>query len=185
MKDVELRLVAELMRNSRRSDRELAKVLGVSQPTVGRAIKKLEKEGVAKEYTMIPDFAKIGFNILSVTFVSWDQGLNAQEYARVIDAGIAFDKEKKTSLIMASQGFGEVQGLMIISLHETYSDSREFLKDLGQLPYSERASFRRFMVDLAQSRYRTLTMSSLTECLEKRVGIEKTDKHRFKTRKNA
>lgn len=30
MKDVELRLVSELMKNSRRSDRELAKTLGVS-----------------------------------------------------------------------------------------------------------------------------------------------------------
>jgi DNA-binding Lrp family transcriptional regulator len=37
MKDVELRLISELLKNSRRSDRELAKVLHVSQPTVGRA----------------------------------------------------------------------------------------------------------------------------------------------------
>lgn len=151
MKDIELRLVAELMRNSRRSDRELAKVLGVSQPTVGRTIKKLQEEGVAREYTMIPDFAKIGFNVMSVTFVSWNQGLNAQEYNRVIEAGIALDKEKKTSMIMASQGFGEVQGLMVVSLHETYSDSQGFLKDLKQLPFSDRATFQRFIVDLAKT----------------------------------
>jgi DNA-binding Lrp family transcriptional regulator len=45
MKDSELRLTAELMKNSRRSDRELAKALGVSQPMISRMIKKLEKEG--------------------------------------------------------------------------------------------------------------------------------------------
>mgnify|MGYP006271117405 CR=1 FL=1 len=49
LKDVELRIVAELMKNSRRSDRELAKVVGVSQPTVTRTRSRLEKEGIIKE----------------------------------------------------------------------------------------------------------------------------------------
>ncbi len=44
MKDVEFRLVSELMKNSRRSDRELARVLGISQPTVSRMLRKLKKE---------------------------------------------------------------------------------------------------------------------------------------------
>lgn len=44
MKDVELKLISELLKNSRRSDRELAKTLGVSQPTVSRTLKRLEKE---------------------------------------------------------------------------------------------------------------------------------------------
>jgi len=46
LKDVELKFISELMKNSRRSDRELARVLGLSQPTVGRMMKKLEKEGI-------------------------------------------------------------------------------------------------------------------------------------------
>jgi DNA-binding Lrp family transcriptional regulator len=61
LSNVELRLISELMKNSRRSDRELGKVLGISQPTVSRMIKKLEKEGVIKEYNMMPDFAKLGY----------------------------------------------------------------------------------------------------------------------------
>jgi DNA-binding Lrp family transcriptional regulator len=40
------------MKNSRRSDRELALVLGISQPTVTRLRTRLEKEGIIKEYTM-------------------------------------------------------------------------------------------------------------------------------------
>jgi DNA-binding Lrp family transcriptional regulator len=58
MKDIERRLISELMKNSRRSDRELAKALGTSQPTITRTRGKLEREGIIKEYTMIPDFTK-------------------------------------------------------------------------------------------------------------------------------
>jgi DNA-binding Lrp family transcriptional regulator len=43
MKETALKLIAELMKNSRRSDRELAKAVGVSQPTVTRTIKKLAR----------------------------------------------------------------------------------------------------------------------------------------------
>lgn len=64
MKNVELKLISELMKNSRRSYRELAKAVGVSQPTVSRTLKKLEKEGYIKEYTMIPDFLKLGCGIV-------------------------------------------------------------------------------------------------------------------------
>ncbi len=70
MKDVELRIVSELMKNSRRSDRELAKAVGVSQPTVSRTIARLEKEGVLREYTVIPDFHKLGYNLMAITLVN-------------------------------------------------------------------------------------------------------------------
>jgi len=53
LKDVELKSISELMKSSRRSDRELAKAIGVSQPTISRTIKRLEKEKLIKEYTMI------------------------------------------------------------------------------------------------------------------------------------
>jgi DNA-binding Lrp family transcriptional regulator len=56
MKPVMLKLVAELFRNSRKSDREMARKLGVSQPTVSRMRGKLESEGVIQEYTIIPDY---------------------------------------------------------------------------------------------------------------------------------
>ena len=55
-----MKLISELMKNSSRSGRELAKVFGVSQSAVFRTIKKLEKEGIIKECTMIPDFGKLG-----------------------------------------------------------------------------------------------------------------------------
>jgi DNA-binding Lrp family transcriptional regulator len=67
MKEIELKLISELMKNSRRSDRELGKAIGTSQPTVSRMISRLEKEGVVKEYTVIPDFQKLGHSLAAIT----------------------------------------------------------------------------------------------------------------------
>jgi DNA-binding Lrp family transcriptional regulator len=45
VKEIELKLVAELLKNSHRSDRELAKALGVSQPTISKLTERLRKMG--------------------------------------------------------------------------------------------------------------------------------------------
>lgn len=66
MKNFELRLISELIKNSRRSDRELAKALGISQPTVSRIRVRLEKQGLI-DYSAIPDLASLGFEIISVS----------------------------------------------------------------------------------------------------------------------
>ena len=46
MKDRMMKVLLELLKDSKRSDRELAKVLGVSQPTVSRTRWRLVKEGI-------------------------------------------------------------------------------------------------------------------------------------------
>lgn len=79
MKDIERKLVSELMKNCRRSDRQLAKVVGVSQPTVTRTLHKLEKEGIIKEYTIVPDFRKLGYTLLAVTFVKLKRHLSQDQ----------------------------------------------------------------------------------------------------------
>jgi DNA-binding Lrp family transcriptional regulator len=65
MKKIEWMLLSELVKNSKQSDRELAKKTGASQPTVTRTRTRLEKEGYIKEYTIIPDFSKLGFELMS------------------------------------------------------------------------------------------------------------------------
>ena len=50
-------MISELMKNFGRSDRELVKATGTSQPTVSRIINRLEKEGIVEEYAMISERA--------------------------------------------------------------------------------------------------------------------------------
>ena len=57
LKQIDYKLLFELMKNSHRSDRQLAKALGVSQPTVTRRRAILEKDYI-EGYTVIPKFGK-------------------------------------------------------------------------------------------------------------------------------
>ena len=68
LKPIDYKLLFELMKDSHRSDRRLAKALGVSQPTVTRRRATLE-ENFIEGYTVIPKFGKIGFEIAAFTFL--------------------------------------------------------------------------------------------------------------------
>ena len=174
MRDVELKLISELMKNSRRSDRDLAKAIKTSQPTVTRIRTKLEKEGYIKEYSMVPDFAKLGFDVMSVMFAKWEKKLTAEEYEEVIDAGRALSKNRGLSVIMVSRGIGISCDLMIVSLHESYSASQEFVDSFKQFPYSDRLTLQRFLIDMTQDpTYRSLTFSSLAEYIAKSIDTTK------------
>jgi len=67
-KDLPQKLLRELLKNSKRSDRDLAKILKVSQPTITRARHKLEKSGIIMDYTIVPDFKKMSFELLVINF---------------------------------------------------------------------------------------------------------------------
>jgi DNA-binding Lrp family transcriptional regulator len=63
LKPLDYKLLSELIKNSRRSDRELAKAIGVSQPTITRRRALIEKE-LIDGYTAIPKWEKLGYELL-------------------------------------------------------------------------------------------------------------------------
>lgn len=65
-----LKLIRILQENSRTPFLRIAKALGVSEAAVRKRVKKLEKEGVIKRYTIEVDPAKLGFEI--VAFIGVD-----------------------------------------------------------------------------------------------------------------
>ena len=83
MKDIELKLISELVKNSRRSDRELAKAIGISQPTVSRMRVRLEKEGLI-DYSAVPNLAKLGFEIIAVVLGKRDYQKQPENYPQKI-----------------------------------------------------------------------------------------------------
>jgi DNA-binding Lrp family transcriptional regulator len=119
------KLLKELLRNSRRSDRELAKSLRVSQPTVTRS--RRLAESYIRSYTIVPDFRKIGYEILAITFAK----------AKTYDKSQAETKSELTrrwatqhsNVFFASEGEGLGKDMVMFSLHKDYSKYADFMRE--------------------------------------------------------
>jgi len=165
MKKVEWKLISELMKNSRRSDRELAHAIEVSQPTVSRTIKKLEKEGYIKEYTMIPDFHKLGYEILALTFVKLKKGLGEEEVEKARKISKEHLKENSLEIIMVERGMGLGYDGVFVSLHEDYTSYLKFKNGVSQDAHLESSSIESFLIGVSEVHFRPLTFSTLAKHL--------------------
>jgi len=123
MKKKMLNLLLELLKDSKRSDREIAKILGVSQPTITRTRQRLVKEGAIKGFTVIPDFVKLGYEIMAIIFFKLK--VAKASIGKAIEVTMA-----RPNIIFASEAEGMGKNGVIISLHKSYTDYSKFLSDL-------------------------------------------------------
>ena len=121
-------MLSELIRNSRRSDRELAKALGTSQPTATRIRTKLEKEDYVKEYTVIPNLGKLGFTILAMTFLKLDvKRSNIQtDVSRFREIHYDVLSKNNSSILFVKRGRGLGYDAVVLSLHSDYASCDDF-----------------------------------------------------------
>ena len=136
LKDIDYKILAELMKNSKMSDRKLAKILGVSQPTVTRRRARIERD-LIDGYTAIPKWEKLGYEILAFTFVKTVQTLGSKEK---FEAAHKKGKEwfmKQPNVLMGAGCRGMGTNGIIISVHKNYSDLDNFLtkhkRELGDM----------------------------------------------------
>jgi DNA-binding Lrp family transcriptional regulator len=114
-----VKLLFELIKNSKRSDRDLAKILNISQPTVTRLRKALEKEGI-EQYTVIPNLSYLDFDIVAFTFARtkelvhplWEEGRN---WAK-----------QQPNVVFTSTGQGIDADALMVSVHTDYADFVKF-----------------------------------------------------------
>ena len=149
MKDVELKLVIELLKNSHRSDRELARAIRVSQPTLSRARERLEKRGTIKEYTIIPDYVQLGFALMSITFTKMKGQLSKETIDDYMKRARNAMSEHPSALILGNTGMGCNADYVTIAFHKDYSEYSEFMTDIRQFPNVNIDETRSFLVDLA------------------------------------
>lgn len=167
MKDIELKLLSALMKNSRVSDREMAKKLGVSQPTISRTRQKLEKEGYIGGYSIMPNLQKLGYQIVAMTFVRYRRDLDPEEAEKLRKRAQERFKDETfaKSVIMFERGMGFGYTGVIVSVHENYAAFAEFLRAIKQFQVLE-SDVRSFLTDLNDEvHYRTLTLASLSNHL--------------------
>jgi DNA-binding Lrp family transcriptional regulator len=126
-----IQLLQELVKNSKRSDRDLAKILEVSQPTLTRMRKRLERDNYILDYTVIPNLTKLGFEILAFTFLNvdrYDPKTGELDYA----LGERAHKwvSHNTKIIFAAGGEGlEGKNCMMMSIHRDFTDYSDFISD--------------------------------------------------------
>jgi DNA-binding Lrp family transcriptional regulator len=164
VKGTEWKLVSELMRNCRRSDRKLAKAVGVSQPTVSRMIKKLEREGMIKEYTIILDFRKLGYHLLAFIFIKLKQGLGAEKVEAARRIAQESLKTGPFEVVMLKRGIGLGYDGVLISFHKDYASYLELKNRFKQFTLLELSKLESFLRSLDDKvRYRPLTLATLAK----------------------
>lgn len=129
LKPVDLALLWELITDSRRSDRQLAKAIGASQPTVTRRRTILERDFL-DGYTALPRFGKIGFGLMAFTFVK-----SKLKFAGFEDKKEARRKGKnwvmeQSNVVFSIAGEGMGWDGMCVSFQKNYSDYVEFVRKL-------------------------------------------------------
>ncbi len=72
IKDLDKQICALLQDNARMSMNEIAEAVGSSVPTVSEHIKKLEADGIIREYTTVLDSAEFGFDVTAFIYVDLD-----------------------------------------------------------------------------------------------------------------
>lgn len=139
LKSVDRKIVAALLKNSKISDRQLAKEIGVSQPTVTRRRAKLEQAAL-DGYTTIPKWAAMGFEILAITLIKSHPAAGVMESAETARERVRKWNMKQPNVVLASGSRGMNRTGVLISVHRSYADFDRFLSEhkraLGDL-YSE------------------------------------------------
>jgi DNA-binding Lrp family transcriptional regulator len=138
------KLLKAMLENSKRSDRELAKVVKSSQPTVTRNRKLLAE--YIRSYTVVPEFSKVGYEIMAFTFAK-----SRTCDKKTAQARTPMMKEwfmNRGNVIFVSDGEGLGKDVVIISLHRDYARYASFMRD-SMTNFADVASdFQSFIVSL-------------------------------------
>lgn len=167
LKNVEVRVLAELMRNSRKSDRELAKIIGVSQPTVTRTRTRLEKEGIIEEYTMIPNFKKLDYQIMAFLFMGKQETMDKGKSEELRKAVAEMEKNTPVATLTVADGMGLSKGRVVVIMFKDYASYTEKLRLIRSLPNIDAGNMESFLIDLTDERnFRILSMKQLAHHIE-------------------
>ncbi len=121
-------VMRELVKNGRISDKEIAKKLGYSQPTVTRIRKKLEIGGYIFKYCAVPDLNKIGYELAALTAFA-----ASKDSETSIKKAIEWTMKNK-KIVFASGGEGfDGRTHFIVTIHKNFTEYEKFMRDFRKL----------------------------------------------------
>ena len=118
-------LLRELLRNSRRSIRELARSIGVPASTLHDRLKKLMNQGVIKGFTVVLDEAKLGYTVKALILVN-------VEGKHIIEVEEEIAKHPNVQMVLDVTGEFDVA---VIVTFKSIEELDRFVKNLLKNPY--------------------------------------------------
>ncbi len=116
----------EFLKDARQSDREIARKLGLSQPTVTRVRQKLERAGLIKKYSAIPDLSECGLKIFVATVFEWTDFTKKTEIKQLESY-----LNRNPYVILFGRGEGMYGSTMIVlSLHPDYESFHKTITEI-------------------------------------------------------
>jgi len=161
---VGLRVFGELLRDSGRSDREIARLLGVSQPTVTRFRHKLVEDGWVRQFTVVPGFVKLGFQILAFSFFQSSLGKDESGGNDCGELGLL----SSPGVVFAAECNGMGMSSVVVSLHRSYSDYVDFVKKLRLEGGDDLKMADSLIVSLEGSVLKPFNLKDLAETLQEK-----------------
>jgi DNA-binding Lrp family transcriptional regulator len=128
--ELDLNILKEFMEDSRITYRKIAKKLGVAPGTVLSRIRKMEKNGVIKKYTVNVDYQKLGYTVTSITEVT-------------VLKGKLVEVEQKLAELPGVCAVYDVTGdvdAIVIGRFKNPSELSRFTKKVLSIPNVERAN---------------------------------------------
>jgi DNA-binding Lrp family transcriptional regulator len=128
--EIDKKLLKELLKDSKRSYRELAKSIGVSAATVINHIQRLESGGVIIDYSSRLDHERMGYELTVVTEIIVSKGKLLEtdaEIAKIPNVCAVYDITGQTDA-------------MVVAKFKSRNDLSEFTKKLLAMPYVERTN---------------------------------------------
>jgi len=128
--EVDRRVLEEFLRDSRQSMREIAAKLGISVGTVLARVRRLEREGVIKGYTVLLDYEKLGYELTAVTEITASKGQLLKVDRKIAEMPMTCAVYDTT---------GPTDGI-VIAKFKSRKELSNFTKNLLTIPHVERTN---------------------------------------------
>lgn len=126
----DVKILKSLLTDARFSNRQIARIVGISVGTVIARIQKMEQEGIIKGYSTILDHEKLGYELTTITEIT-------------VSKGKLLEVEKEIAKMPNVCAVYDVTGLtdaMIIVKSKTRKELSDFVKTVLTMPFVERTN---------------------------------------------
>ena len=130
-------------------------------------MERIKKQGLIREFTVIPDFQKLGYELVTFTLVKMKSGLNADELEKARQISLRDINEKSPpEIVLFERGLGGGYAGIIVSFHHNFTEYAKLKEMMKKYPFLDHGAILSFLLDLNDSvHYRYFTFSTLARHL--------------------